>query len=687
MAPERIGVEALLDLSGSAREAKAYAFLYAAFRRTEISETPVRDALDCLLPFIAPYVSDIAGQPIKMANLCDYLKSNFGFDFPIYAMEQLVSELPKHGLADYNKLARTHIAKKVDNGFSVAKSEIETSFDLIVDQISRFATSLGFAKDPPSGTWGDALISFLRGSTDPKSTNVVKIKGALLEGPRTEAAVVGAFLQSLHRDRPDIFDQVVNMFMGILVEEFITAFSGMQSHAGATDLIVVYDTPLLLRLMGTSGKLFRLATEELTRYLQDLGCQIYYFAGNESEIENIFSTIIHIKDSGGELEGETAEALSNGEVSISDIRMLQNSFAERLATHNVFPADRLDVFSMDLSRFQIDESMFSKYIRSEAALSGRLYKYQNRENDAQYLASIMRMRRGIKTRDFLDSKAVFITPNRFLARTARKFLVRENETAPQHFPPIATVGQAATIAWLMKDHKLIPEKAGRELLSNCYAAVRPDAEWFRYFREGIEKSGADTTNALTVQAARRIAKEETLGNATLMRDLNMAEVLGRAEAESARIIKEKEDELFALKANSDIERDRLVGEARAEFQRNLDATNALHAEAVTEAKREAELAAAEMIRSSRVSDANDVAKRIVWVLRTSALVAFFGTSALGVYLRINGDTSILSSVTVAVLALLTVITFANFLKIPFIANWIPNLETWLGKKLTPPRYR
>ena len=90
----------------------------------------------------------------------------------------------------------------------------------------------------------------------------------------------------------------------------------------------------------------------------------------------------------------------------------------------------------------------------------------------------------------------------------------------------------------MKDHKLAPEKAGRELLSNCFAAIRPDAEWFRYFREGVEKVtgpieeyAKSGSNTLTFQAARRIAQEESFGNAALVRELNMAEILSRADGE------------------------------------------------------------------------------------------------------------------------------------------------------------
>ena len=82
----KIGVEGLLELSGTDREAKAYAFLYAAFRRTEISADPVRDAFDCLTPFIAPYLNNIAGKQVLLDGIKQYLQSNFGFDIPLYAI-------------------------------------------------------------------------------------------------------------------------------------------------------------------------------------------------------------------------------------------------------------------------------------------------------------------------------------------------------------------------------------------------------------------------------------------------------------------------------------------------------------------------------------------------------------------------------------------------------------------------
>ena len=126
---ETIGVDALFELTGSGREAKAYAFLHAAFRRTEISANPVRDALDCLIPFLAPYLNENAGKQASVEGAQTYLKSTFGFDIPLYAIEQLMPTLQRAGFVEYNRTVRRYYCRTQSNGFSVAKSEIDTDFD------------------------------------------------------------------------------------------------------------------------------------------------------------------------------------------------------------------------------------------------------------------------------------------------------------------------------------------------------------------------------------------------------------------------------------------------------------------------------------------------------------------------------------------------------------------------------
>jgi hypothetical protein len=139
---ERISVSVLTDLRGADKAAKAYAFLYAAFRKTEISQNPVRDALDCITPFIAPYLNQIAGKQIDVQAVQNFLRTTIGFDIPLYALEQVIPSLAKAGLAEYHQAARVYFAKKSDALFDIVKSEIETDFDQVEHQLDKFAKSL-----------------------------------------------------------------------------------------------------------------------------------------------------------------------------------------------------------------------------------------------------------------------------------------------------------------------------------------------------------------------------------------------------------------------------------------------------------------------------------------------------------------------------------------------------------------
>jgi hypothetical protein len=489
----KIGVDVLFDLKGADKAAKAYAFLYAAFRRTEISSAPVRDALDCLTPFIAPYLNRNAGSQVDLSAMQEFLKSNFGFDIPLYALEQILPALQQSGFLEYNKPLNRYFAKKHESSFDIAKSDIEMEFDEVSDGLSSYAKSLGFQTDPPSGSWGDALIAFLKTYSEKQPSIVTKLKGALLDPNKVETSIVGSFLRNLHVNNPRLFQNVVHIFMGVLIEEFISSVSGIGTLDAKNPVIVFYDTAVLLRLLGSSGRMLRTASEELTRYLQDIGFKVYYFSGNEAEVANIFNTIIYVKDTGRELEGETAEAVSNGEITITDLRMLQNTFPERLAQLSVFPAETFERDAQKNAQFQIDEKGFSEYLLQQANTSKRAYGAQNRANDASYLGNVMRLRRNNKTRDLADSKFIFVTSNKFLASTSRRYLIEQRTIFPQHCPPILSVGQIATIAWLLKDQSLAPEKAGRELLSNCFAAVRPDAEVIthRHFRRADRDEALD----------------------------------------------------------------------------------------------------------------------------------------------------------------------------------------------------
>lgn len=665
MAPaiKTFDVEKLLQLKGADRSARAYAFLYASFKNTEISSAPVRDALDCLIPFIASYLSGKSGNQIDLQGIQSFLNSSFRFDVPLYALEQLVPELQKQGYLVYNRTSRVYVVKQHTVKFEETKNEIGNDFDEITERLKIYAEELGFADLPPSGSWGDALINFLKSTSGSAEHKLKNIKGAIVDAEKIEIAVIGSFLRDLSDKHSNKFGSIINIYMGVIVEEFISSISEIGELDPKNPVTIFYDTAVLLRLLGSSGRLLRIATEELTRYLQDLGFRICYFSGNETEVANILDTLVYVKDRGGEIEGETAEALSAGEITITELRFLKASFAETLGKWNVFPADSLELNVQRDSQYQIDENAFSEYLLRQANTNKRPYGVQNRKNDASYLGSVVRLREQHKTRDLAFCRYLFVTSNKFLAKQSRRFLIDSKVYTPFHCPPILHLGQVATIAWLLKDQTIPPEKAGRELLLNCFAAVRPDAAWFGYFREGIEKVVGsldeytkDTKNSLTLQAARRIAQNESFGNSSIVRELSMVEILQRAREESDR---EKANIENANRSEIDrLERLRLADAEHSEQLRQ---------QSIVEASEKARRKVLEEVSIARDKRADRVSHLLVSMLKTLIVLcfviftyqiwAFQGVSEIPVYIWII----------TGLVAVLSVLGFMDLIGIRFVS--------------------
>jgi len=248
-----------------------------------------------------------------------------------------------------------------------------------------------------------------------------------------------------------------------------------------------------------------------------------------------------------------------------------------------------------------------------------------------------------------------------------------------------SVGQVATIAWLMKDQVLAPEKAGRELLANCFAAIRPDATWFGYFREGMERVVGsiddytrETANLLALQAARRIAQEESFGSAALVRELNMAEILSRA--------KEQTDEMLAESKRKEEEaQQNLKREAKLAMEQVSNAAQFAVEQARTEAKSAVEVAAAE----ARVALANEMAEAnrrkayrlaslAIIVLKVLSAVVFAVITMLDFIFKEHAATWV--RLVQLFMALVVFVSFLDLIGIPIVRRMFENLEAWLGEK-------
>ena len=407
-----------------------------------------------------------------------------------------------------------------------------------------------------------------------EAIKALKVKDVLVGDTfAIENFVVARFVQECELRKPELFRNITKVFTGILIEDFISNIQEVGSKESYRSLAVFYDTSVVLRLLGTSGKLLQTATLEMHTTLQSLGCNTYYFEATGSEVENILKNLESSYTRGKEIYGETADAIHAGEITIGDIRDLIGTFDVRLGALNVFPLpyDYRSRKNEDL--YQIDETAFSEALKSEGIRNERGYSDHNALNDAQVVAMVLRLRRGRVSRDIGGSRYLFITKNSALQRVARRFVTKfVEEYDVSVMPPVLTVSQITTVAWIAATRKLEEHNVSRELLAACYAAVQPSEAWAEEFARVFEKFRDENPEFLAQRAnsmvflhgARATARDESLNQPLVLKKLNLAELFRQAaEAEQAAA---EEFRLQQERQQEEFERAQLEALAEAERQ-------------------------------------------------------------------------------------------------------------------------
>lgn len=414
-----------------------------------------------------------------------------------------------------------------------------------------------------------------------------------------------------------------------MIEDFVSNVQVIGTTDSYRHLKVYYDTGVLLRLLGTSGHLFQTATLEMHAALQMLGCDTYYLDPNATEVQNILDTLEGAYSRGKEIFGETSDAIHTGEITIGTIKDLAGTFEARLAQLNIFPYPYDFAARRTEDAFQIDEPQFAAALTSAALKNDRGYSAQNAANDAHVVALIIRLRRGKAMRAISQSRHIFVSRNSLLQRVSRQFVdqhVEEYDAAS--VPPVITVGQVTTLAWLASNKAIEPHKVSRELLANCYNAVQPTETWaeefakvLNQFRDENPEFLAERANAmLFLKSARAAARDESLNQPVMLRKLNVAELFRRAAEEQSAANQEYEMKQEELRR--ELEEANLA--ALAEVQRKAAEDLEERTRLVEQESRAHEREQLLSYQNERlVSLANSIAGFLIIVLKTTLTLAFF----------------------------------------------------------------
>ncbi len=538
------------------------------------SDGSVQDMLDCIVPIVESSISNLPHGQIVLPELQVRVTEDFSFKVPTLALEHILGRISSKGKIKYDKDQKQYfhsgiIERRNDTPSLPAQSKI----NFIEEEISNFARErFGLDEPPYFSNWSDVIVYFLHPDSLEASSVVKKTKDALIADHDDILRRIAAefFLHCEGRVDRTAIEVVIDIYGGILLGDFLQNIQTTGNEAAFKTLTVIYDTTILLRLLGCSGAEIRLATMEMHRDLQALGCKTEYFDHNESEVATILDTVVGKHDAGVAIFGETGEALLRGDAlaSVGRLRLLRDSFTEELAKLTIFPSSYSFRNTKTENFFQIDEKSFEDLL-STGGKHG--YADRNLTNDTRSMAIIMRLRRQSKSIDLATSKFLFITPNSHFARTARRYVREIENFSVLYVPPVLTHSQISTAAWLSREARLTDSSLSRDLIANCMSAQKVTKEWVDGFTKLIEGLEAETEDATYLYAVRSIARDESLGNPTILRKLNANEMLNNArQAESLRM--EEQRSKLEASAREEIEAVRASVERATRLERHEDET-------------------------------------------------------------------------------------------------------------------
>lgn len=262
-----------------------------------------------------------------------------------------------------------------------------------------------------------------------------------------------------------------------------------------------------------------------------MGCRIYYFAHTYDELTAAIEAMVKCHEAGQPLFRDTQEAIARGDIAIGHIYRVRAELDLKLAALGITEFGR-GYSDRQSDEFQIDEDAFQKLLEKKGrwGADGSLAA----ERDTMSLALIMRLRNGKEMREVAKARFVFLTHNPALAVRARDFLRGERQLGEGAVWPIMTVGQLSTIAWVANEVFLDDRRITKELIADCYAAALPDEDFDEKLREVFmrtdpKQAHALYQNAFLVQTIRQVALGQTGGHSALVRSLNAAELVAKAE--------------------------------------------------------------------------------------------------------------------------------------------------------------
>jgi hypothetical protein len=519
-----------------------------------------RDYIDNFVPFVAECLRRAPHPEVSLPDLQAALVQHFGFRIPQGALRTILGRAAKRGFVTRG----AGIYRRNDRalrGLDLAqtRANVLRQYEGLINKF------VDYCRTRHSVTWTTedadaALLAYLNERSTPILSAAVEgtpIPKATRSVPHAEF-LTNSFIANLYASDPEGFNFLEAIVKGSMLAN-VLLLPDLGSVTRKFGRIEVYfDTPFLLRALGYAGSSRQPPCLELVNLLYEQNVDLRVFEHTLDEMYRVLDAAaraIRGRRSFRLPAGPTLEHFVESGYSSSDVELLIARLPKALRAIHVYPTPKPS-HTIPLG---LDEEKL-------AALPRDRIPYRSEEplrHDLDALTAIHRVREGQTTHYIESCGALFVTTNSSLALLSGNFF-RDEYSGPT--VPLCILDHVlATIAWL-KTPLRIPDLPRKQIIADCYAAMRPpDGLWRVYLQEidKLEKSGHITQEdyyLLRVSTEARAAlMDVTLGRQEAFTEGTVQEVLDASRA----AVRAELEESLGKEVEKRIEAEQLAAEATA----------------------------------------------------------------------------------------------------------------------------
>ena len=445
-----------------------------------------KDEIDLFLPLLAVVIFQEKLTEINVENIQEGIVKLLGITPPLGAISIFLARARTRALIKRENGVFIPNYTEIEiwkNGFDQKKEHVETSLDAVKNDFKIYADNrFGVKLDLEEC---DQILSKFIEDNISDVASIHRYERAKYNNKiKNSNHIISSYIGEIHKQRGDILEHFSRCAKGMILANYLCLADKVSSKKSFDNLTVYIDTPIIIGMLGFSGKTKSKHLNEFLELLKYNKVNIRIFDKTFHEVEGLMHAWKEdlSKNNFNRFNPKTLELLRmEGYDDIrleTEIKLLKTKI-ESLGINIQYGFNLKEKFCCDENAF---EEFLKKYFRQNKNLS----------HDVTCISRIYNQREGKLVSRISENVTLFVTNNRTLREKATDFFKDEI--------PLTMIPLAVSETWLvslfwLKNPKFFSSLPTDQLLTSAYGFLYSDDRFWDSFiskLELLEKSGSIT---------------------------------------------------------------------------------------------------------------------------------------------------------------------------------------------------